>query len=193
MRVHDLWPNLLSFLRLQRISIDDFGRRHRLDCNFLEQLRDKPANVSHRAARKLHWLVSFGPALRADRVELRLSLRDVADGTGISTSKLSRAERFLTDLTSEDKKRVSHFLRAARRRAQQEQVILDRRRAASSLRKARRKAGISQERLAELVGRERKAVIRWEATGCIPPASHKLLNDIFPGWLEKQPLSHYRQ
>lgn len=184
MRVHDLWPDLLSFLRLQRISIDDFRRRHRLDRNFLEQLRDQPANISHQAAKRLTWLVSFGPALRTERAELRLSLRDVAEGTGISTSKLSRAERFLTDLTSEEKKRIRHFMRAARRRAQQRQVMFDRRRAASSLRKARRKAGISQERLAELVGRERKTVIRWEAMGRISPASRKLLNDILPGCFE---------
>ncbi len=178
----DLWQDLLRLVRLKRMSLDDFRRRHRFDRSFLERLKTQPTNVSAHAAAKLQWLVQFGPKLRSDRERLGLSLRDVWRSTGVSIARLSRAERLLGDLKPQEKKLISRRLRQAEKQFDEQQLVLHRRRAAWCLRKARTAAGLSQERLASLIGRERKAIIRWEDTGAIPRSGRDLLDVHLPGW-----------
>lgn len=177
-----LWGSLELYLAQRRVTLEEFRRRHRIDKIFLEMLQAGRVPDTHPAAAKVRKMVAFGPDLRCKREVLGVTLRTLAIKSGITPSRLSRAERLLAELAPLEKRKVDKVLAEIEKRHGRELQAAHRQRLATVLRTSRLDRRLTQEALAKALGCGRKAVLRWEKDGSVPEWRFPHLQRILPGF-----------
>lgn len=179
---YSLWRDVEFYLAERRMTVDRFRRRHQLDRSFMEALQAGGVPDTHPAAAKVRRIVAFGPDLRRRRKEVGLTMRAVEKKTGITPSRLSRAERLQAELTPSEKRQIDRLLAEFEKKQDDERRVDYRRQLAALLRTARSARGFTQEELAAALGCGRKAVMRWEKDGSVPEWRLRCLQSILPAF-----------
>lgn len=182
-----LWQLLEIYLTARRMTLEQFRRRHRLDRTFLKKLEAGTLPDTDPGVVKVRRIVGYGPDLRHRRKAIGVAMRAVEKATGITPSRLSRAERLLTELTQSEKRNIDRLLEEIEKNQQKQERVEDRRQLAALLRAARSESGLSQKELAEALGCERKAVVRWEKDGSVPSSRLPSLQSILPAFSPPDP------